>query len=221
MACKVICDMDGLLVVTEHMHCEGYREALKMFGISITKEFYYDFWVRHGKGIADYIRENNLDLKAEEVRSRKREIYQNRIKNELFIYDGVKEKLGELSKIYPLALVTSAYRDEVELILKISGLKKYFELVVTGTDVKKHKPNPEGLLIVSEIWNDIWSGMRKHSPQDIVMIGDAEKDINAAKKAGMKGIAIPNEYTKDNDFSNADAVVHCISDVSQDLINNL
>jgi len=221
MARAVICDMDGLLVDTEGTHFKGYSAALSQLGISITKEFYYDFWIMQGKGIADFIRENDLDFKPEEVRAKKRQIYQDLIRKELIIYNGVIEKLEELSKVYPLALVTAAYRSDAELILELSGMEKYFELIITGTDVMKQKPNPEGLLIAHYLWTDIWGGKRKFSPQDIVMIGDAEKDVIAAEKAGMKSIAIPNKYTQDNDFSDADAVVRCISDVSQELINSL
>lgn len=213
--------MDGLLVDTEDAHRESYKATLEQFGISITDAFYNDFWIRQGKGIADYIRENNLDLKPDYVRSIKREMYQNRIKRELTIYDGVPEKLGELSGLYPLALLTSAYRSDTELILEISGLKKYFEIVVTGTDVKKHKPDPEGILLINEAWNYLWDGERKILLPDIVMIGDAEKDIIASKEAGAKSIAIPSEYTKNNDFSNADAVLYSISMVTPELINRL
>ncbi len=213
--------MDGLLVDTEDRHRESYVEVLNMFNIHLTKEVYYDLWIKQGKGIADYIRENNLNLKPDDIRSKKREIYQSRIKNELIVYAGVKEKLEELFGIYPLGLFSSSYRSDVELILEISHLKKYFELVVTGTDVKKQKPDPEGLLIMNYIWNDVWGESWQCSPQDIVVVGDAEKDIVAANAANMKSIAISNKYTANDDLSNADAVLHCISDVSQDLINQL
>lgn len=221
MVRRIICDMDGLLVDTERLQSRCSREALNIYDICLKEEDYCDFWIRQGKGMADYIRENNLNISPDEIRSKRKVIYHNLLRNELTTYAGVIEKLEELFKIYPLALVSDSYRDDVELILEISCLKKYFGLTVTGTDVKKPKPDPEGMLIVSDIWNDVWGGVWNGSPQDIVVLGDAEKDINAAKKAGMKSIAVPNKYTEHNDFSNAGAVLSSISEVTIDLIDGL
>ena len=40
-----------------------------------------------------------------------------------------------------------------------------------------------------------------------------EKGILAAQQAGMKSIAVPNRYTKDNDFSAASFTVGSLSEV--------
>ena len=43
---------------------------------------------------------------------------------------------------------------------------------------------------------------------------DAEKDNKSAKEAGMKVISIPSQYTKDNNFSQANAVVQSAGEIS-------
>lgn len=45
----------------------------------------------------------------------------------------------------------------------------------------------------------------KTVPERTIVIGNAEKDLTGATRAGMRFIAIPNRYTKENDFSGADA----------------
>ena len=53
------------------------------------------------------------------------------------------------------------------------------------------------------------------------MIEDAEKGIIAAYRAGMKCIAIPNQYTADNDFSLADVVLGDIGELTLELVATL
>lgn len=51
-------------------------------------------------------------------------------------------------------------------------------------------------------------------PQRCVVIGDAEKDLKGAREAGMRFIAVPNEFTLNNDFSLADAVYQHPSEIT-------
>lgn len=57
--------------------------------------------------------------------------------------------------------------------------------------------------------------------EKIIVIGDAEKDIKGAKEAGMKAIAVPNQYTKDNDFSLADKTLSNLDELNQQLLSTL
>jgi beta-phosphoglucomutase-like phosphatase (HAD superfamily) len=50
---------------------------------------------------------------------------------------------------------------------------------------------------------------------------DSAKGVVSARAAGMKVIAVPNEYTKEHDFSKADKVVNSLKSVTIELINSL
>ena len=60
--------------------------------------------------------------------------------------------------------------------LACSELAGYFDLVVSGTDVSKHKPDPEGILNVIRTFD-----LR---PQEVLMVGDSLGDIKASRGAG-------------------------------------
>lgn len=170
----LIFDMDGILVDTEPFHFQGYREALKDYGIGITEAFYNDFWIRQGKGIRDFIREKGLDIDPIELRSKKRAIYHELVKRDLKVCKGVMAKLDELSGIFPLAVYTMSFRIDVELIFKTTGIEKYFGVIVAGDNVKQPKPHPEGYLLSS--------AKLGIPPQWLAVIDDAEKGIKGGRE---------------------------------------
>jgi len=95
---------------------------------------------------------------------------------------GLLERLGESGK--PVALVTSVpNRTLVREALEGLTLKRYFAAVVTGEDVTRYKPDPEGIQMVLEKM-----GVR---PSRVIMVGDSASDIQAGRNAGvMTGAAL-------------------------------
>ena len=97
-----------------------------------------------------------------------------------------------LSKIYRLAIVTSRVRSGVEDFFRVSGLKKYFEVVVSYEDYTHAKPDPEPLLMAVERL-----GVKA---EEAVYIGDTATDIEAASAAGMKIILYAQAFLEGADF---------------------
>ncbi|MER3410628.1 MAG: HAD family phosphatase, partial [Thermoleophilia bacterium] len=83
----------------------------------------------------------------------------------------------------PLALVSGAFRTEVETVLAASGLADCFRHLVTAEDVVHGKPHPEGYLRAAELL-----GL---APHDIVAFEDTEAGILSAKSAGLVCLAVP------------------------------
>jgi len=59
----------------------------------------------------------------------------------------------------------------------MTGLDKYFEIVVTANDVENYKPHPETFLKCAELM--------KIEPRYIEVFEDGELGIQAARQAGM------------------------------------
>ena len=72
-------------------------------------------------------------------------------------------------------------------------------------DVSERKPNPE---IYINAKNELG-----YNPDEIIVVKDTEIGVSAAKSAGLKCVAIPNQYTKKQDFSNADYVLESIGEL--------
>jgi pyrophosphatase PpaX len=77
-------------------------------------------------------------------------------------------------------VMTGKGRRAATITLAALGWEAMFDAVVTGEDVVRQKPDPQGLLIVCE---------RLGVPaSDCVFVGDSPADIGAGKNAGMRTI---------------------------------
>ncbi len=95
------------------------------------------------------------------------------------IYPGMEEILRKLkSEGTILSVFTGKGRKAATITLKKLGIYDYFDLVITGDEVKEHKPSPEGIEIFLNKYN-----LQK---DEVIMIGDAPSDIKAAHAAGIK-----------------------------------
>jgi pyrophosphatase PpaX len=100
-------------------------------------------------------------------------------------FPGVDEALYRLRTAgVRIVVVTSKRRRSVEMALeKFPGLDLVVDLFVTMEDTTEHKPHPEPLLKGLELAGDV--------PKDkAVYVGDSPFDVQAAKAAGLRSVAV-------------------------------
>lgn len=114
----------------------------------------------------------------------------------------LEETVRELSKNYQLGIVTSRVRGSVFIFSQLKDLENYFSTVVYFEDTEKHKPDPEPLLFCAKEMSV--------TPSEMVYIGDAATDIQAARAADMKII----EYSS-NTNTIADRITSDFSQIPQ------
>lgn len=88
--------------------------------------------------------------------------------------------LSDTNKI--LAIFSNNTRRTVKSVIEHLGIEDIFDIVVGKEDVKKHKPDPEGLILIR---NKI-----KKQPYEICFIGNTDKDIEAGKRANIRTLHI-------------------------------
>jgi HAD superfamily hydrolase (TIGR01509 family) len=175
----LIFDLDGTLADTMPYHFEGWRKACLKYGADIDTAFLRKYTGSPGWIIADEIIKNcNLNASVT------REQIMNEKLNEFFkiqhlakpidpVVDIVKKYHGKL----PMAVGTGGHREAVERTLELTGLRKYFDIIVTANDVDYFKPHPETFLRCAELMNV--------DPAHIEVFEDAEQGLEAARIAGM------------------------------------
>lgn len=124
------------------------------------------------------------------------------------LYNGAKELLDDLhKKDYIMGIVTAAkYAPEH---LKQMGLAEYFNAVVSGGDLTKHKPDPQGINLALE--------RLQIAAADAVYVGDMPTDIYAAKAAGLRaaiGVTTGFANRRELETAEADIVIDTLSDLS-------
>ena len=102
------------------------------------------------------------------------------------LFDQVPEVLAQLSQSYPLALVTNKPRQFTEPLLQHLNITHLFQAVWCADDVARAKPEPDMLLALAR--------QQELLPADILLVGDSENDIFAARAAGMPVIALSYGY---------------------------
>lgn len=126
---------------------------------------------------------------------------------------GASVLVHRLKGRYKLAIATSARRPWPIYFLKQSGLIRIFKTIVTAEDIKRHKPYPDVYLKASQKLNV--------RPEDCLAIEDTGLGILAAKRAGMKCIAIKQGYTRLRDLAKADRIVKSLLSINNKLIKSL
>ena len=122
------------------------------------------------------------------------EVAVERQREETTLFPGAAELLRGLKEQGVKAAIVSTKRgDTIEIILKRLGLADTVELVIGSADVKRHKPDPEGLLAAMERL-----GVK---PEDTLFCGDTVLDAGAAQNAGCHFAAVLNGTTPAGDFA--------------------
>ncbi|HOW41086.1 MAG TPA: HAD-IA family hydrolase [Bacteroidales bacterium] len=176
----LIFDLDGTLADTMPYHFEGWKKACNKYGASIDPAFLRKHTGSPGWIIAgEILKENNLDgdVTVEEIIEEKLKVFyeqQQYVKPIKPVADIAKKYYG----ILPMSVGTGGHRLAVERTLEVTGLRKYFDIIVTANDVKHFKPHPETFLKCAELM--------KVDPQHVEVFEDGELGIIAAKEAGMK-----------------------------------
>jgi HAD superfamily hydrolase (TIGR01509 family) len=94
-------------------------------------------------------------------------------------FPGIPELLAQLK--VPLAVVSGASREACRIVLDATGLAPCFEVVVSGDDVRKAKPHPEGLRLACSRLGVV--------PSRAVYVGDLQGDVAAARSCGAVAVS--------------------------------
>lgn len=187
----LIFDLDGTLADTMPYHFEGWEKACKKYGAHIDNNFLRKHTGSPGWIIADeIIKSCGLDgtVTIDQIVNEKlHQFYkvQQLVKPIEPVADIVRKYYG----ILPMAVGTGGHREAVERTLEITGLRKYFDIIVTANDVNSFKPHPETFLKCAELMNV--------EPQFIEVFEDGELGMEAARKAGMNVTDVRSWYDSD------------------------
>jgi len=213
MITTVIFDLDGLLADTEPLHCRAYQMALFEHGVRLTAADYGEHWVRCGKGIHEWVGKHKFHLDPAALRARKAIHYQDLLRSSLRPMAGAKPLLNRLTGKMRIGLASSSYRDAVDGVIHGLGIVSYFDTIVSGLDVARVKPAPDIFLEAAHRLGV--------DPAECAVLEDAEKGVLAAHAAGMRCVAVPNEYTRDHDFSKATHVCSSLNEVTVKLLQDI
>ncbi len=179
-------DLDGTLV---NSHNTIYKTALKTLEhLGIAGKIQEDeFYRRIGHHFLDIFRD--MEISVPDI-----EHFINIYKGYYFdfidtssLYDNVIDVLDKISSAgISISLLTTKAQDQAEMILDHFKIDNYFSFIMGRRHGMGIKPSPEPLLFIC---NNL-----SIKPDDTLMVGDSDLDINCGKNAGTKTCAVTYGY---------------------------
>lgn len=185
MVKAVIFDMDGVIIDSEGTYLEFQLEFARKKNPAVRIEELYPMVGASKKEAWEVLeRAVHNGQTWEELRDecRKRDIYSEVDYRKIYRPE-VTEVLRTLKKDgYRLALASSTQLDLVERVLRENEIREYFEVVVSGNQFQRSKPDPE-------IYQYTASRLGVKE-EECLAVEDSTIGITAAYRAGMKIAAV-------------------------------
>lgn len=205
MITGVLWDMDGVLVDTGKYHYEAWLNTLAAYGVPIEYEaFRKTFGMTNPEFLAvvlGYPPEPGLML---QISDRKEQEFRTAIHGKARPMPGVERWLAGLQAAgIPQAVASSAPQLNIEYLIDEMQLRPYFAALVSAFDLPG-KPDPAVFLEAARRLGA--------APAGCVVVEDSIVGVAAARRAGMKCIAVTTTNPP-HALQNADLVVDSLEDL--------
>ena len=212
-----IFDWDGVIVDSSDLHLKSWEVLANELKLVLPNDHFEKGFGKRNETIIPQILGWSKDpAQINHWGKRKEEIYR-----ELGNKDGIKLARGSKdflkltpSSIFRCSVGTSTERKNVELAISQHNLSKYFLGAACSEDVSRGKPDPEVFLEAAKILSI--------TPKNCVVFEDSPHGIEAAKRAGMKTVALTTTHPSTTFMHlNPDLLVASLADLGIDQVEKL
>jgi len=188
----VIWDMDGVIADTAPYHIKAWQEVLQKRGVNLTEDdFRHSFGQRNDTIIRNALGKEVSQEEIDTIAKEKEASFRQRIRQNLKPFPGAIKLIKSLAEGgFKLALASSAPIENIQLLITGLGINDYFQTIISGRDVAEGKPSPQVFLLAAQRLGI--------EPKNCLVIEDAVAGVSAAKKAGMRCLAITNTHPRTN-----------------------
>ncbi|HXH05655.1 MAG TPA: HAD family phosphatase [Vicinamibacterales bacterium] len=191
-----IFDVDGVLVDSYRAHYESWRRLAAEEGLDLTEA---QFARTFGRTSRDIIAElwpgrDPDPARVRELDDRKEALYRAIVAEAFPAMPGARALLQALDRAgFRLAVASSGPPENVALALDRLEVAPLVDAVVTGRDVERGKPDPQGFLLAA--------ARLGVAPARAIVIEDAPPGVEAAARAGMKAVVLLSTGRRPEEFS--------------------
>ena len=209
--------MDGLIVDSEPFWRMAERTVFGSYGINLTEE----------------LCRSTTGMRLDNVVTHWNTIYPGHITDESTV---AREILAEVTRLvttygepmagvhraarmfaergWTMALASASAMSLINAVLDKLDVRKYFSVIQSAENVRYGKPHPEIFLTTAEALGT--------APTECLVLEDSIFGVIAGKAASMKVIAVPDkELAGRREYGVADAVLHSLNEIDDELLNSL
>ena len=197
----VIFDLDGVLADSEPWWNQIDAKLLAEYNVNYRGEYHRNvLGVSYRLAVEFYKNAFHISAPIEELMRRRGEIATEFFAKRVELFPSAKATLEELREMnLHLAVATSSVGASAYPFLERTGIKNFFDVIITGDEIEHGKPHPDIYAAVAEKLN---------VASDVcLVIEDALSGVAAGKAANMRVAAIPDtrfvdprEYQKEADY---------------------
>jgi beta-phosphoglucomutase-like phosphatase (HAD superfamily) len=195
-------DFNGTLSDDEPILLSVYRELFAEHGRPLTDAEYYETLAGRSEEaiIATWLGVQGSALEA--LVEERIERYLGRCGRGETVSDAAREAVAFAAAHVPVAVVSGAFRREIEPVLSGALLDRHVSVLVAADDVERGKPDPACYALALELLGGV-------TPSDAVAFEDTEAGIASAKTAGLCCVAVVGTHPRDR-LREADELVDAI-----------
>lgn len=202
----ILWDMDGVLADTVEAHYQAWQSFFAERGGAITREQLYAtfgmanpeilrLWLGH-----DLPEETILGLAA-----RKEMLFRQAAQGNVRLFPGVLDWLQRArARGYRQAVASSGEMANIVAIVSALELGNYFDALVSGALLPRCKPDPAVFIQAAASLGV--------APGDCLVIEDGIAGVEAARRAGIKCLAVTTTHSADK-LARADVIVDTLAEL--------
>jgi HAD superfamily hydrolase (TIGR01509 family) len=209
----VIWDLDGVLVDTGEFHFQAWSETLTNKGIPFTRDSFRATFGMNNSGVLTTLLGcvPGPDLLAK-IEEEKEQLFRKSIRGRAQALPGVQLWLERFkAAAIPQAIASSAPQANIDAIVDELDFRTYFTAIVSG-GAMPGKPDPAVFLAAARLI--------EIPAERNVVIEDSVSGVEAARRAGMKCVAVTTTNSRDV-LGRANIIVDRLDDLSWEEMEKL
>lgn len=196
----VILDVDGTLIDSNDAHAAAWVDAGREFGFEIDFAHVRRLIGMGGdKVLPELTGLQEDDERGTRMQERRGEIFRERYLATLAPFPHARELLERMRDDgMTLSVATSASKEDMGALLEQARIADLIEERTSSSDAEESKPDPDIVVAALEA-----AGVK---PGEAVMLGDTPYDVEAARRAGVRCVAVRCGGWSDAELPHAVAV---------------
>jgi len=186
----IILDMDGVIIDSNPVHRSAWSIYNRRYGIETDEAMQQRMYgKRNDEIVRDFLGENLTPGEVLNHGAAKERLYRELMAAAMpdSLVPGVREFLKRYAGA-PIGVASNAERENLDFVLDRADLRRYFQVIIDGNQVRNPKPDPEIYLRAAE---------RLGVPGcDCIVFEDSLPGLEAARNAGMRTVGVKTTHAE-------------------------
>ncbi|HYC29773.1 MAG TPA: beta-phosphoglucomutase family hydrolase [Chitinophagaceae bacterium] len=198
-------DLNGTMINDMPYHVKAWHGILNQLGSDISmEEMKAECYGKNHELLERIFPGRFTDAEKNELSWKKEEQYREDFLPSLKLLPGLKKFITDAHAAgIKMAIGSAAIMSNIDFVLDGTGIRQYFDAIVSADNVRNSKPHPETFLACAEQLNV--------SPHECLVFEDAPAGVKSAANAGMDAVVITGHHETE-EFNGQSNIISFITD---------